>query len=255
MVPYYERDGITIYCGDCRAILPALDRASVDLCLTDPTYGETALAWDQLIHEWPALVAPLLKPSASLWCFGSLKSILQTIGDFGAYRLAQDIVWEKHNGSGFQDDRFKRVHEIAVQFYRKVDQWGAVYKDPQYTQDATARKVLRRGGGPPHLGKAKEQLFIAETGGPRLMRSVIYAQSCHGYAVNETQKPEEIVAPLLRYSCPPGGLVLDCFMGSGTTLAVSRNTGRRAIGIELREEQCEAAVRRLSQAVLPLGAA
>jgi site-specific DNA-methyltransferase (adenine-specific) len=81
---------------------------------------------------------------------------------------------------------------------------------------------------------------------------VIYARSCHGYAVNETQKPEEIVAPLLLYSVPVGGLVIDCFAGSGTTGAVARKTGRRAILIEKREAQCLAIVERLAQHELAL---
>jgi site-specific DNA-methyltransferase (adenine-specific) len=79
------------------------------------------------------------------------------------------------------------------------------------------------------------------------MTSVIFAPSCHGYAVNETQKPEDIVSPLLQYSVPPGGLVVDCFAGSGTTGAVARKTGRRAILIEKREGQCRAIVERLAQ--------
>jgi len=65
--------------------------------------------------------------------------------------------------------------------------------------------------------------------------------------VNETQKPEDIVAPLLQYSVPPGGLVVDCFAGSGTTGAVARKTGRRAILIEKRESQCQAIAARLAQ--------
>ncbi|MCL4660584.1 site-specific DNA-methyltransferase [Burkholderia multivorans] len=79
------------------------------------------------------------------------------------------------------------------------------------------------------------------------MSSVIYARSCHGYAVNETQKPEDIVSPLMAYSVPPGGLVVDCFAGSGTTLVVAKKMGRKAIGIERRESQCEEIVKRLSQ--------
>lgn len=83
---------------------------------------------------------------------------------------------------------------------------------------------------------------------------MIRAKSCHGYATNETQKPEAIVAPLIAYSVPRDGLVLDPFAGSGTTLVVARQTGRRAIGIELRRDQCEDAVHRLTQLDLGLSA-
>jgi len=81
-------------------------------------------------------------------------------------------------------------------------------------------------------------------GGPRLMRSVIQVRSSHGYAENETQKPVGILTPLIEYGCPPGGLVLDPFMGSGSTLIAARDSGRRAIGIDIREDQCEIAARR-----------
>lgn len=85
-----------------------------------------------------------------------------------------------------------------------------------------------------------------------MMRSVIPVRSCHGHAVNETQKPEGIIRPLLEYSVPVGGLVIDCFCGSGTVLAVARQQGKRAIGIELRESQCEEVARRLSQTEISL---
>ena len=49
---------------------------------------------------------------------------------------------------------------------------------------------------------------------------------------------------LEEYGCPPGGLVLDPFMGSGSTLIAARDSGRRAIGIDIREDQCEIAARR-----------
>jgi site-specific DNA-methyltransferase (adenine-specific) len=66
-----------------------------------------------------------------------------------------------------------------------------------------------------------------------------------------TEKPLGILDPLIRYACPPGGLVLDPFAGSGSTLDAARQSGRRAIGIEGREDYCEAAVRRLSALTLP----
>lgn len=65
--------------------------------------------------------------------------------------------------------------------------------------------------------------------------------------LNEAQKPEDIVAPLVQYSVPPGGILLDLFAGNETMLAVARKTGRRAIGIEKRRSQCKLIVERLRQ--------
>jgi site-specific DNA-methyltransferase (adenine-specific) len=239
MVPYYDRDGITLYCGDMRDIVPKLGR--FDAVITDPPYNETALDWDLWPVGWPAVVSEV---SDSLWCFGSLRMFWERITEFRAWKLAQDIVWEKHNGSGAKVDRFRRIHELAVHFYR--GQWDDIYHECPVTMDAKRITVTRR-GQPQHYGKMGASKFQSAEGGPRLQRSIIYARSCHGYAENETQKPEAIIAPLLEYSVPVGGSVLDCFCGSGTTLVEARRQQRIAVGIEKRESQCEVAVRRLAQ--------
>lgn len=212
-----------------------------DAIITDPPYGETSLEWDVWPKGWPTLI---LAHTRQLWCFGSMRMFWERRDDFAAWKLAQDLVWEKHNGSGSAADRFRRVHELALHFYH--GEWSALYKQPVMTMDATAR-TARRKGRPPHWGNIGEKLYVSEDGGPRMMRSVIPVRSCHGHAVNETQKPEGIVAPLLEYSVPVGGLVIDPFAGSGTVLAVARQQGKRAIGVELCEGQCVEIARRLSQ--------
>jgi site-specific DNA-methyltransferase (adenine-specific) len=82
---------------------------------------------------------------------------------------------------------------------------------------------------------------------------VLRVRSEHGRAIHPTQKPVGIVRPLVQNACPPGGLVVDPFMGSGTTLVAARELGRRAIGIEFDEAYCEAAARRFDQQILQLG--
>lgn len=244
MKPYYTDDQVTLYNADCRELLPSL---SGDVCVTDPPYGETSLSWDRWPEGWPALV-----PTSQLWCFGSMRMFLEQRDQFGGWKLAQDIVWKKHNGSGFHADRFRRVHEIAVHWYR--GDWSELDLTAQVTMDATARQV-RRKQRPAHTGYVGASSFVSEDGGPRLMTSVIDVRSMHGRAVHPTEKPTGILDPLIAYSCPPGGTVLDPFAGSGSTLDAARCSGRRAIGIEVSEAYCEVVARRLSQGSLFGGAA
>jgi site-specific DNA-methyltransferase (adenine-specific) len=68
-------------------------------------------------------------------------------------------------------------------------------------------------------------------------------------------KPEGLMLRLIEVVTPRGGLVLDPFMGSGTTLRAAKNCGRRVIGIELEERYCEVAARRLGQEVMDFGEA
>jgi site-specific DNA-methyltransferase (adenine-specific) len=244
VTPYYEQDGIAIYHGDCRDVVPALGVVP-DVTIADPPYAQTKLEWDRWPQFWP-LTEGL---GRSLWCFGSLRMFLARHSEFTGWALSQDIVWEKHNGSSFHADRFRRVHEQAVHFYKGP--WDSIHHVTPTTNDATARSV-RRKGRPAHMGHIDGSTYESHDGGPRLQRSVLYVRSMHGSAENETQKPEGIVSPLIEYACPRGGLVLAPFMGSGTDLVVAKLTGRRAIGIDIRESQCEAAARRLSQGVLGL---
>lgn len=243
MTPYYEQDGITIYHGDCREIVPALEIAP-DATIADPPYQQTSLKWDRWPDGWPTTNGL----GRSLWCFGSLRLFARRMGEFDAagWQMSQDIVWEKHNGSGFASDRFKRVHEQVVHFYR--GSWDTVYHETPRVKRSGPRKSVRTRGQTPHTGAIGNIGY--EDDGCRLVRSVIYAPSMQGDAENETQKPEAIVGPLVEYACPPKGLLLVLFTGSGTDLVVARMTGRRAVGIDVREEQCEVAAKRLAQGVL-----
>jgi site-specific DNA-methyltransferase (adenine-specific) len=73
----------------------------------------------------------------------------------------------------------------------------------------------------------------------------MFARSCHGHALHPTQKPVEVVSPLVEYSCPEGGTVLDPFMGSGTTGIAALQMGRKFMGIEIRQKYFEIAWRRI----------
>ena len=241
--PYYADEWVTLYHGDWRELIdPDL---TADLIVTDPPYGETSLEWDRWPDGWPALAA---RHSSAMWCWGSMRMFLDHRDEFAAWRLSQDLVWEKHNWSNLAADRFTRVHDHALHWYRGP--WGDLHHETPVTLDAVARRVHRRARPAHWIGASGPSLHESEDGGPRLMRSVIYGRSMHGRALNETEKPAPIVEHLISYGCPRGGVVLDVFAGSCSTLTAARATGRRAIGFELRESQCEQAALRLSQGVL-----
>lgn len=243
--PYFTDGTVTLYLGDFRDILPTLD-IKADAIVTDPPYGETSLDWDVWPLGWHAVAAQYAR---SMWCFGSMRMFLEHRDEFDAWRLSQDVIWEKHNGSGFMTDRFRRIHENAVHWYQ--GDWSDVRHVTPTTNDATARTV-RRKARPPHMGDIERSAYTSQDGGPRLMTSVLFAPSMHGNAINETEKPTGILEPLIAYAVPLGGLVLDIFAGSGSTGAAARALGRSAVLIEKREAQCEATARRLSQGILDL---
>jgi site-specific DNA-methyltransferase (adenine-specific) len=245
MKPYYEHGSIQIYHGDSREIARALP--AVDVIIADPPYGDTSLSWDKKVSQWLPVMDSWLNPWGSMWVFGSFRYFFENAADFNGWSLAQDVIWEKHNGSSFHADRFKRVHEHAVQFYRGP--WEGIFKAPVTTPDATARAV-RRKQRPPHTGHIDAGFYVSEDGGPRLARSVLYVRSCHGEAQHPTQKPVGIIDPLLRYSCKVGGIVGDPYMGSGSALVAAAKLNLSAIGIEIDEKFCEIAANRLSQDVL-----
>lgn len=239
--PYYADDLVTLYHGDCRH----LGDVCADLVIADPPYEQTSLDWDRWPIDWPDAMTRI---APSMWVFGSLRMFTRRWSQFSRWQLSQDVIWEKHNGSGFHADRFRRLHEQVAHFY--LGEWGERYHVVPTTRDATARTV-RRKRRPKHMGEIGGATYISHDGGPRMMTSVLYARSMHGKAENETQKPVELVMPLIEYACQPAGLVFSPFAGSGTDLVAAKRTGRFAIGCEIREEQCEIAARRLSQGFLP----
>lgn len=244
MDTYYDDGQVTLYLGDCRQVIREIDVSHVGVVVADAPYGETSLGWDRWQPGWVDVVADHVRDSSALWCFGSMRMFLNHAADFGDWQFAQDVVWEKHNGSSMAADRFKRVHELVLQWYRGP--WRDVWHAPVTTDDATARQV-RRKQRPVQWGDIGAGSYRSEDGGPRLARSVLKVRSCHGHAIHPTQKPLGIIDPLLRYSLAPGGTVLDPFAGSCSTLVAAREAGYRAIGIEADEAMCEKAVLRLNK--------
>lgn len=253
MRPYYERAGVALYHCRHEELVAHLGGDAADAIITDPPYGETALEWDRWPPGWPGLVRPLLKRAGSMWCFGSFRMWWEKRDEFiqGGWKVAEDVVWEKNHGTGFTRDRFMRVHEQPVHFYRADSPWRAVWKSVPVTMDAVAKKVKAPANRFQHRGAVGVQEFESKAGGPRLMRSVLKVKSMRNQgATNETQKPVALVEPLVLNACPPDGTVVDFFSGSGSTALACLATGRRFIGCDMREDQCEHAARALSQVLL-----
>ncbi|MGE5828339.1 MAG: DNA-methyltransferase [Micromonosporaceae bacterium] len=247
MAPYYADDSVQLFIGDCREIVPTL--GSVDLIVADPPYGETSLAWDRWPDDWPTAVSGAAK---SMWCFGSMRMFLDRRDEFVFWKLSQDVVWEKPGGTSLKDDRFRRVHEQALHWYRGP--WGEVHND------APRETFHGRRHAPQPGRKAKPSTVTPGTtagyvdDGSRLMRSVIRCPNLHGHGLHPTEKPVGILDPLIRYACPPAGTVLDPFAGSGSTAEAARLTGRKAILVEADERYCELIARRMSQTIIEVGA-
>lgn len=243
--PYWSDETCALYLGDCREILPALG-VTADCVVADPPYGETSLAWDLWPDGWLEVATGIAR---SLWCFGSLRMFTDHAAEFRAskWKLSQDVIWEKQNGSGFADDRFKRVHETAAHWYR--GSWSTVWHVAPKTEVAWRTAANSGRAQPPHTGVIGSRAWSDD--GTRIARSVQRIPNMwRRKPIHRTQKPVELVDLLISYACPPRGLVVDPFAGSGSTLDAARASGRRAIGIELYEPHAEAAAKRLSQMVL-----
>lgn len=230
---------VQIIHADCMQAMDQMEGESFDCVFVDPPYGETSLEWDRWPRGWPSKVRRLLKRTGSMWVFGSQRMFLEHYGEFSDWTFSHEVVWEKHNGSGLFNDRFRRVHELALHFYRNDSKWADVYKCPQFTNDARARTVRKKPRSAQWIGATGETIYTSEDGGPRLMRSVQFVRSEHSRALHPTQKPVGIVEPLLLYACPVGGRVLDIFAGSGTTGLVARRHSIDAILVEANKKYAD----------------
>lgn len=247
-----------VFHGDFREASGVLGAQRFSLGLADPPYEQTSCAWDRWPEGWLLAARGLLGPEGSLWCWGTLRMFMERAEDFrtAGWRLAQDCIWEKHNGSGpGGNGRFSRVHEQVAHFYPVGASWAGIYRDPQRVPappehaHKKGRVVHRRlEGSPAQTGKFAPSTYVDD--GMRLQRSVWQARSLHRQgAGHATPKPLEVLEPLVRYSCPPGGWVLVPFSGSGSEVEACLRNGRKVVAFDSEERCCAMTAERIRRAI------
>lgn len=253
--PYYQDQHVRLFHGDCRGVLPQLAGYVLpDSCVTDPPYEETSAVWDVWPDGWIQAVGSVLPVPASLWCFGSARMWLDHGHEFRAagWRFAQDMLWVKRNGTGpVNRSRLVKVHEGAYQWYR--GQWGDLHHAWERVPYDGPDKSVHRTEQPAHHGRHQASTYVDDgTRQPRSVTYVIEAPSVRYQRRHQDEKPLATVIPLVRECTPPGGVVLDCFAGSGTTGIAARMLGVSCVLIERDEASCEVAARRLAEEALPV---
>lgn len=241
MKPFYERNGIAIYAGDCLKIMPKLD-GPFDAIIADWPYGTTACAWDSVIPLEP-LWRECKRLSNLAVLFGSqpfTSELVMSNLEWFKYSL----VWEKTLGTNpmLAKKQPLRKHEDILIFYSKQP----VY-NPQMITGPPYRDIARESGLDAINKGARGRKKAIDNKGTRYPSSVLRFSNGNNKSVHPTQKPEPLMAYLVRTYTNPGDIILDNTMGSGTTLVAAQNEGRRATGIELSEEYCRVAVDRLRQ--------
>jgi modification methylase len=244
-----------VFVGDCVAELEKLPKHSVDLIFADPPYNlqlggdltrpdqskvdavddewdrfESFEAYDAFTRAWLLACRRVLKPTGTIWVIGSYHNIFRVgsiMQDLGFWVL-NDIVWRKANPMpNFKGTRFTNAHETLI--------WASKDRDARgFTFNYEALKT-----GNDDLQVRSDWLLPICTGSERL-------KDAAGDKVHPTQKPEALLWRVLMSSSKPGDVVLDPFLGTGTSAAVARRLGRRFVGVERDRGYAEHALARIA---------
>ena len=243
MKPYYEHAGIVIYHGDCLEVLPTLEAGSVDITVTSPPYN--TLPDD---HK-PSGIHGKRKTGVNKWIARAANGYADSKPE-GLYqawlahvvaecaRVSKGLVWVNHKVRYRNKQAVHPVRFLPFPIYAEViwDRRGSMALNCK--RYAPSHEALWAFGEPHWWNDALNTLM-----------SVWPLPFDRDDNDHPCAFPVEIAKRPIESSCPPGGLVLDPFLGSGTTLVAAKLCNRRAIGIELEEKYCEMAARRLQQEV------
>jgi modification methylase len=239
--------------GDCVQLMRMLPPASVHCVFADPPYnlqlrGELRRPDDSLVdgvdeewdrfsdfatydaftREWLTECRRLLRKDGTLWVIGAYHNIFRigaALQDLGFWVL-NDVIWRKSNPMpNFRGRRFTNAHETLI--------WAARQRDSRHRFNYAAMKALND-----DIQMRSDWLLPLCTGPERLRNE-------HGLKLHPTQKPEALLHRILLASTAPGDIVLDPFLGTGTTAVVAKRLHRHFIGIERHPAYVEAALGRL----------
>ena len=248
-----------IIAADCLEALAGLPERSVDLIFADPPYnlqlnkdllrpnltkvdavndewdqfgeqGEKSFAaYDEFTRAWLSACRRVLKDTGTIWVIGSYHNIYRVgtiMLDLG-YWILNDIVWVKSNPMpNFRGVRFTNAHETLL-WAKKSDS-----KKSTYTFNHHAMKTFNEGK------QARSDWYIPICLGPERIKE-------NGSKAHSTQKPEALLERVIVSSSSIGDVVLDPFLGSGTTAAVAKRLRRHWIGIEREEAYIRIAQKRI----------
>ena len=213
--PYYSSGGISIYQGDCRVILPQIlsEVVNVDLVLTDPPYNARSIGPQK--RKYVNQVMQLPPAEYERFCSEWFSMI---------------------------------VPHTTIVFTPGIDN---THYYPQPKWQLSWHKPNSHGRSRIRGFNIWEPVFVYCNGKhPKVTRDALYFPTSHSGGPERGHpcpKPLKLWSHLVDTFCPHGGQVLDPMMGSGTSLVAAKMSGRTAIGIELAEEYCELAAKRLER--------
>tara|TARA_R110000823_G_scaffold232196_1_gene358701 strand:- start:87 stop:863 length:777 start_codon:yes stop_codon:yes gene_type:complete len=258
MKPYYTDDYCTIYHGDCREVLPTLDK--VDAVVTSPPYDDMK-SYEGYSWDYPTvssmLVDALDMNGVLVWnvndgCADNSRtgtSMRQAIGfvDLGL-NLNDTMIWDKRSFSALGDKlrRYPDTFEFMFVLCKGNQPTFNPIVDRKNIVSGSVSSTQIKKDGERTKGKTFERRDI----GVRF--NVWNIPPCpSGNDHPAPMNPKIAEGHILTWS-NSGDTILDPFMGSGTTLRAAKDLQRKAIGIELEEKYCEIAAKRLAQEVLAL---
>jgi len=259
---------IKLICGDCLEVLKTLSDNSINTVVTDPPYYSTNLAFDKAEQiDFSVLLNELkrvLKSNGVFVSFGDFNTLVK-LKMTGVFPQFYEIVWQKNLTQGYLDAKFRplRNHEFIGVFYDKLK--STTYNPQKFNYQSSRFKIGESNGVrrittkdriyDPNLKKID---YIED--GTRYPLTVCYCQNWNGGEAlkvrngqkrHPTQKPLDLVEYLVKTYTNEGDVILDPFMGSGTTGIAAKNLGRDFIGIEIFQEYFDIAKQRIDNAQPP----